>query len=261
MRHFRLTLAYDGTGFVGWQRQPARSGTSVQALVEEALAVLEGRPVAVAAAGRTDAGVHALGQVASFALERDIDAATLVRALNFHLPDAVRAIAAAEVEAGFHARFSARTKTYRYQVWNGPIVPPMLLAYAWHLPSPLDVSAMDAAARIVEGTHDFAAFQSVGTAPTTTERAIISSRVAALHGGETGLIGGLDPAAGALISYEVSGHGFLRHMVRSIVGTLVEIGQGRRDLGWMQMVLGSKDRAQAGRTAPAAGLILVRVTY
>ena len=158
MRQFRLTLAYDGADLVGWQRQP--SGTSVQALVEDVLATLDGQPVTIAGAGRTDAGVHALGQVASFSLARDIAPETLVRALNFHLPPSVRALEAAEVPPQFHARFSARSKTYRYQIWTGPVHPPMIRSFSWHVPGPLDVEAMDSAARRLEGLHDFAAFQS-----------------------------------------------------------------------------------------------------
>jgi tRNA pseudouridine38-40 synthase len=260
MRKFRLTIAYDGTGFVGWQRQA--SGPSVQALVEDVLAVLDGRPVVVEGAGRTDAGVHALGQVASFALEREIDPQTLVRALNFHLPESVRALDAAEVDDGFHARFSARGKHYRYHIWNGHAVPPMLKPYAWHVPLPLlDVAMMSEAARMLEGAHDFAAFQSVGTNVPTTERVIASSEVRTIAGSEAGIVAGLDATAGGLVAYEVQGDGFLRHMVRSIVGTLVEIGQGRRPAAWMRAVLQSRNRTQAGRTAPAEGLFLVAVTY
>ena len=260
MRKFRLTLAYDGSGLVGWQRQA--SGTSVQALLEDVLAVLDGRPVAVEGAGRTDAGVHALGQVASFTLARDIDPSTLVRALNFHLPDSVRAVDVVPVDEAFHARFSARGKHYRYHIWNGGAVPPMLKRYVWHVPLPaLDGSAMNEAARLLEGDHDFAAFQSVGTDVPTTRRVIAASTVRTIAGPEAGLIAGLEATAGALVVYDVNGDGFLRHMVRSIVGTLVEIGQGRRPPEWMRAVLESGDRAQAGRTAPAEGLFLVAVSY
>lgn len=259
MRRFRLTLAYDGTGLVGWQRQA--TGVSVQALVEDVLALLDGRPVTVTSAGRTDAGVHALGQVASFALEREIDAATLVRALNFHLPPAVRALAAADVDAAFHARFSARSRTYRYQIWTAGPLPPLIRPFAWHVPGPLDVEAMDRAARLLEGVHDFAAFRSAGTEVADTVRALLSSRVRMVSPGAEGLLHGLDPAAGRLVMYEVCGTGFLRHMVRAVAGTLVDIGLGRRRPEWVETVVASRDRAQASRTAPAEGLVLVRVTY
>ena len=154
MRFFRLTIAYDGAGLVGWQRQA--SGTSVQGLLEAAAGELVGHDVAVTGAGRTDAGVHALGQVASLSLDRDIDAATLTRALNFKLPPQVRVVDAVEVDASFHARFDARGKTYRYHVWNGAVVPPTHRAFVWHVPLPeLDVEAMNRAARALEGSSRF----------------------------------------------------------------------------------------------------------
>lgn len=254
MPHFRLTLAYDGTAFVGWQRQAA--GASVQALVEDALARLDGRAVTVISAGRTDAGVHALGQVASFTLVREIAPRALVRALNFHLPPDVRVLAASAVEPAFHARFDARTKLYRYQIWNGTAVPPMWRRYVWQVPIPLDVAAMDAAASRLVGRHDFAVFQSAGTEVADTHREIRASRVFARPPEDD-----LEPAAGTLLRYEVEGDGFLRHMVRAIAGTLVEVGRGRRAPMWMSALLESRDRAAAGRTAPPEGLCLVRVTY
>jgi tRNA pseudouridine38-40 synthase len=261
MRFFRLTIAYDGAGLVGWQRQI--NGPSVQGLLEAAASELVGHEVAVAGAGRTDAGVHALGQVASLSLDREIDAATLTRALNFKLPAQVRVVEALEVDAAFHARFDARGKTYRYHVWNGAVVPPTHRAFVWHVPLPeLDVEQMHRAARTLEGTHDFAAFQSLGTELVTTERSVFSSEVRAVSAAaDTGIAAGLAATTGRLVAYEVSGSGFLRHMVRSIVGTLVDIGRGRRDAAWMQEVLSSRDRARAGQTAPAEGLFLVRVTY
>jgi tRNA pseudouridine38-40 synthase len=243
--HFKLTLAYDGTSFVGWQRQA--SGTSIQELLEDAFALLEGQAVAVTGAGRTDAGVHAYGQVAHVSLERDIDAATVVRALNNHLPPTVRVCDAAEVPSTFHARFHARAKRYRYRIWNQPVLTPFERSYTWHIPGPvLDVEAMDAAAARLEGRHDFAAFQTAGAETLTTEREVFRSRVTAER---------------PLISYDVRGDGFLRHMVRSIVGTLVEVGRGRYRPEWMTEVLMSNDRSRAGRTAPAAGLFLVGVEY
>lgn len=260
MATYRLTLAYDGTGLAGWQRQA--NGPSVQALVEDALSLLDGRPVAVAGAGRTDAGVHALGQVVSFTLERDLEPATLGRALNFHLPPAVRVVEAAVAADDFHARFRAREKTYRYQIWNGPAVPPGLRTQVWHVPPPsLDVGAMSAASDALVGTRDFAAFQSAGTEVASTERTVSSVRVGEWAPDDIPILRGLDPSAGRLVWVEVRGDGFLRHMVRSIVGSLVEIGHGRRDAEWLRRAVASRDRAQAGRTAPAEGLCLVGVTY
>jgi tRNA pseudouridine38-40 synthase len=253
--HFRVTLAYDGTGFVGWQRQA--DGESIQGLVERALADLDQRDVPVVGAGRTDAGVHALGQVASFELQRIIEAPALVRALNARLPAAVRALDAAAVPEPFHARFDARAKTYRYRLWNGDVISPFERDYAWHVPGPaLDLDVMAAAAPLIEGRHDFASFQSVGGERRSTERTVFWSRVAGAPAAAAETRGGA-----ALITYEVRGDGFLRHMVRAIVGTLVEVGRGKRAAASMAGVLAARDRAAAGPTAPAAGLFLVGVEY
>jgi tRNA pseudouridine38-40 synthase len=243
---FKITLAYDGAGFVGWQRQA--SGTSIQGLLAEALRELDGRDVTVTGAGRTDAGVHALGQVASFSLERTIEPAVLVRAMNARLPDAIRVLTAAEAPAAFHARFDARKKTYRYRIWNGDVMNPFERGRAWHLSGALDVEQMADAARLIEGRHDFAAFQGTGSTTATTEREVFSSRVA------------LDDGARVIV-YEITGDGFLRHMVRNIVGTLVEIGRGRRSAAWMREVVASRDRTRAGPTAPPDGLFLAGVEY
>lgn len=250
MRHLKLTIAYDGTGLVGWQRQA--SGVSVQGLLEAALAVLEGAPVVVSGAGRTDAGVHALGQVASIALGRAIAPRSLVKALNMHLPPAVRVLDAEEVGPDFHARFRATAKRYRYRIWNGTVLSPFERPYVWHVPwPPLDVPAMQAAASRLVGTHDFAAFQGAGTDVETSVRTLWSSEVV-----ET------EPQPGArLVTYEVRGGGFLRHMVRAIAGTLVEVGRGFRTPESMDDVLASRSRGTAGRTAPPAGLFLVAVEY
>jgi tRNA pseudouridine38-40 synthase len=248
--HLKLTIAYDGTGLVGWQRQAA--GTSVQALLEEALAPLEGGPVAVAGAGRTDAGVHALGQVASVTLHRDIAPRAVMRAANMHLPPAVRVLAAEEVGPEFHARFRATAKTYRYRIWNGDVLSPFERPFAWHVPWPmLDLPAMAGAAARLVGTHDFAAFQGTGSDTETTVRTIFSSSIAGCD----------ERAREPLIRYEVRADGFLRHMVRAIVGTLVEVGRGREPATWMGEVLESRERRRAGPTAPAAGLFLVGVEY
>jgi len=245
MPRFKIVLAYDGTDFVGWQRQA--SGTSIQGLLEDALRALDDRAVTVTGAGRTDAGVHALGQVAAFSLERAIDAGALVRAVNARLPEAVRVLTACEAAAAFNPRFDARAKTYRYRIWNGAVLSPFERRYAWHVPGALDADAMAAAARRLEGRHDFAAFQAAGSEVATTERTIFSSR--------------LSTSGADVISYDISGDGFLRHMVRSMVGTLVEIGRGRRRVEWIDDVLASRDRAAAGPTVPAAGLFLVSVDY
>ena len=183
MPHFRITLAYDGTDFVGWQRQA--NGISIQGLLEDALAKLDGRAVAVAGAGRTDSGVHALGQVAAFTLERAMPADAVVRALNAHLPEAIRITSADDVSASFHPRFAARSKTYRYRILNTDIASPFERRYAWHVPGALDVAAMSDAARLLEGEHDFAAFQAAGSDVASTVRDVMASRIA-----ECGVRGG-----------------------------------------------------------------------
>jgi tRNA pseudouridine38-40 synthase len=241
---FKVVLAYDGTDFVGWQRQP--SGDSIQGVLEEALRSFDDRDVTVIGAGRTDAGVHALGQVAAFSLENTIDEETLARALNAKLPEAIRVVAASEVPSTFNPRYHARAKTYRYRIWNGPALSPFERRYAWHVPVALDAGAMDAAARRLEGRHDFAAFQAAGSDVLTTERTIASSRVTRRD---------------VLIAYDVTGDGFLRHMVRAVVGTLVEIGRGRRPVEWIEEVIASRDRTAAGPTVPPTGLFLVGVDY
>jgi tRNA pseudouridine38-40 synthase len=245
MPSFRITLAYDGGPFVGWQRQA--SGTSIQGLVEDALREFDDADVAVAGAGRTDAGVHALGQVAGFTLRRPATADVVIRALNARLPPEVRVVAAEEVPPSFHARFDAASKTYRYRFATADVLSPFERAYAWHVPGALQVDAMAEAACIVEGAHDFAAFQTTGGVPGSTDRVISASTVVA--------------DADGLVLYEVTGNGFLRHMVRAIAGTLLDIGRGRRGPEWMRDVIASRDRSQAGKTAPAHGLFLVRVGY
>ena len=245
MATFKLTIAYDGTGLVGWQRQA--SGTSVQGLLEEACRELAGRPATVIGAGRTDAGVHALGQVAHVALEREIDAATVVRAINARLPEAVRVIDATLAPDAFHARFDAIAKTYRYRIWNSEVMLPFERAYTWHVPAPrLHTDRMAAAAQLLEGRHDFVAFQAAGSDTITTERVVTVSRVVVEF---------------PLVIYEITGDGFLRHMVRTIAGSLVEVGGGRQPPEWLEQLLHSRTRTLAGRTAPAAGLFLVNVRY
>ena len=247
MRTIKLTLQYDGTEYVGWQRQD--NGTSIQGLVESALQPIEGNPVVVHGAGRTDAGVHALGQVASFGLTSALDCPTLARALNAVLPPDVRVLGAEDAALDFHARFSAVGKRYEYRIINAPIVSPFVQRYAWHVIPPLDIEAMREAADSLVGTHDFAAFQGAGSSVSTTVRTI---RAIDWQDG-----GGYDLP----LVMRIEGDGFLRHMVRAIVGTLVEVGLGRWPAGCVSDILGSRDRSIAGPTAPARGLFLVRVLY
>ena len=217
----------------------------------------------VVGGGRTDAGVHALGQVAAFSIDRAIGAGVLMRAVNARLPPAVRIVGAEEAPPGFHPRFSARAKTYRYRIWNGEVISPFERQYAWHITGVLDVERMARAARLVEGRHDFASFQAAGSETQTTEREVFSSRIlAGLKPCATDTSGaGLQACAGRLIEYEITGDGFLRHMVRTIVGTLVEIGRGRRSVESIAETIGTRDRGAAGATAPPEGLFLVAVSY
>ena len=245
MRTLKLTIAYDGTPFVGWQRQAA--GESIQALIEGALARFEGAAVTVHGAGRTDAGVHALAQVASVELTAAHDTAAIQRGLNARLPPQVRILAVAEAASGFHARFSATAKAYQYRICNAALVSPFERLYVWHVPEPLDVDAMVEAAAALVGTHDFAAFQSTGSETSGTIRTITRSSIGR--------------RADGLLVYDVEGTGFLRHMVRALAGTLVEIGRRRRPASSMAALLASRHRADAGATAPPHGLFLVHVNY
>lgn len=243
-RTFKLTIAYDGTDFAGWQLQANQR--TVQGVLEDALLPIEGRRAVVHAAGRTDAGVHAAGQVVSCSLEARIGAAALLRAINVRLPEDVRVMQVDEAAPDFNARFAARRKTYRFVVFNGLVVPPQGRHFVWHVPQPLAVDPMQAAASAILGEHDFAAFQASGGDVITSRRRIDVSRVT---------------RDGDHVTYEVTGTGFLRHMVRNLAGTLVDIGLQRRPVDDMARVLASRDRAQASATAPARGLTLWSVEY
>jgi len=245
MRTIKLTLAYDGTGYVGWQRQT--NGVSVQGVLEDALSTIDGRAVTVHGAGRTDSGVHAIGQVASARIACAHDERRLLRALNANLPSDVRVFEVRVMPDEFHARFSATGKTYEYRIWNGRVVPPMLRLYTWHVPQPLDMAVMQQAAQAIAGEHDFAAFQGSRSMTHTSVRRMTSA------GWRTG--------ADGTVVFEIAGDGFLRYMVRSLVGTLVDIGHGRWPPEHLARLLETGDRASAGRTAPSPGLLLVRVHY
>jgi tRNA pseudouridine38-40 synthase len=241
----KLTLEYDGTRYVGWQVQP--NGPSIQAEVERALAELHKAPRRVTAAGRTDARVHALGQVASFPEERPLPIAAYVKGMNALLADDV-AVRAASIEPdGFDARRSARGKRYRYVIENLETRAPLTRLRAWQLFGRLDVPAMREAARHLVGRHDFAAFQA---ADCESDHAVRDVRRLDVLG-----------EAGARIEVVVEATAFVKHMVRNFVGTLVEVGQGKRDPGSIPALLASADRTNAGRTAPPQGLFLDEVFY
>jgi tRNA pseudouridine38-40 synthase len=245
MPRYKLTVEYDGAGFVGWQRQD--NGPSVQGALEEALARLCGHRVTVTGAGRTDAGVHALGQVAHVDLQREWPPSTIRAAANFHLkPAAVAVLAAEPVAADFHARFSATTRRYRYRICNRPAPPVLDRGRAWWVPLPLDAVAMAGAARLLTGRHDFSAFRSSlcqALSPVRTLDVLDVGRI------------------GDEVVIEASARSFLHNQVRIITGCLVEVGKGRWTAEAVLAVLASKDRARAGPTAPARGLCLVAVGY
>ena len=256
MRTFKLTVAYDGTAYVGWQRQAA--GASIQGRLEAALGDLGGTGVAVVGAGRTDAGVHALGQVAGVRLDVGIDPAALARAVNARLPEDIRVVDSAVAADAFHARFDAVAKSYRYRLLHGPVMSPFLRRYAWHVRERLDAAAMTEAGRMLVGEHDFAAFQAAGSAVCTTVRTLFDLTVGRAA---PGAWAGADAGGAEMTVIEVRGSGFLRHMVRTIVGTLVEVGRGRWGPAEVERALRAADRNAAGPTAPPRGLFLTGVAY
>ena len=245
MRTLKLTLAYDGTDYAGWQRQ--HNALAIQQVVEEAFAHFTGgEPPTVSGAGRTDSGVHALGQVASVNVEFDHPASAVMRALNVRLPEAIRVIGAVDAPTGFHARFNAKGKSYRYRIARTPVSSPFDRLYSWHVPWALDLGAMRAAASALVGRHDFASFQASGTTITATTRTLEKLELV---------------EAGSELHVVAVGEGFLRQMVRIITGTLVEVGSGQRDAASIPAVLAARNRDAAGKTAPPHGLTLVAVKY
>lgn len=256
VRTLRLIVAYDGAEFAGWQRQIGHR--TVQGELEAVLAAIEGAPVNVAGAGRTDAGVHAAAQVASCQLTAAIAPERLVRAFNATLPFAIRVLAADEMPDRFHARLHARGKTYRYFVWHAPMDHPALRRVAWHVPQRLSVPAMQEVAAALVGEHDFATFQGRGSMVKSTVRRVF----AATLDPDAAMPGWCAPADdGRLLCLEVSGSGFLRHMVRAMAGTIVQVGKGRMRRDDVARALASRRRSAAGPTAPAHGLHLWQVHY
>jgi tRNA pseudouridine38-40 synthase len=255
VRNLRLTLSYDGAEFAGWQVQPGR--TTVQGALASAIGRLSGENVLPQGSGRTDAGVHALAQVASFATASAIPAENWMKALNDILPASIRVLEVKEAAPEFHARKSARAKTYRYRIYRGAVCPPFLARYVWHYPYPLQESAMVAGADVVVGEHDFTSFAAVdperaermaaeANVHTTNVRTIFSSRWT---------------REDAELIYTVRGSGFLHHMVRNLVGTFLLIGKGTVSLDELRRILDARERTAAGPTAPAGGLYLVEVEY
>ena len=243
-RTLRLVVEYDGTGLSGWQRQDGQE--TVQGWLEKAFHAMTKQEVVVRGAGRTDAGVHADGQVASVELASRIPALGFLRGLNTFLPPEIAVLEVTDMPAGFNARHDARGKIYRYQVWNHPVRSPRFARHAWHVYDPLDTHAMREASEGLMGEHDFRAFRSSDCDRKNTVR----------------IIRRLDVRRdGALVAIEVEGTAFLRNMVRILAGTLVAVGKGKMTAADVATVLAAGDRTKAGVTAPACGLTLVKVIY
>jgi tRNA pseudouridine38-40 synthase len=242
--NIKVVLEYDGSAFSGWQQQA--KGRTVEAELKRALREVTGQDHTVYGAGRTDAGAHAEGQVASFHTDGRIAPRRLVAALNARLPDDVAVLSAQEVPDGFHARYSARWRRYRYRFLDRPSRPALERGRCWHVHEPLDVDAMAEAARALEGRHDWTSFCSASEPAANRVREMRSARVA---------------RKGAFVELELVAEGFLRGLVRSIAGALAEVGRGERPAEWVGKVLRARDRRQAARTAPAGGLTLMEVIY
>jgi tRNA pseudouridine38-40 synthase len=249
MRNLKLILAYDGSEFAGWQVQP--DDVTIQGTLASAIGRITGESVLPQGSGRTDAGVHALGQVATFPTESSVPTANFVKALNDILPPSVRVLEVEEAPADFHARKSARNKTYRYRIFRAAICPPFLARYVWHYPYPLNEHAIVLAAQLIEGEHDFTSFAAVDPErgrdfPVSNVRQIFSSR--------------WERQADEFV-YTVTGSGFLHHMVRNLLGTFILVGKGTLQPEEVTRILNARTRSAAAATAPAGGLYLVKVEY
>lgn len=259
MRNFKLVLAYDGTEFAGWQVQP--DAATVQGTLASAVGRLTGEKVLPQGSGRTDAGVHAEGQVASFQTASPIPAEKLAKALNDSLPPSIRILEASEVGADFHARHSAQAKTYRYRMYRGAVCSPFLARYVWHYPYPLDEAAMGRAAEEVIGEHDFTSFAAVDPEKSEATHPEGAQR----KNGEVPNVRRIYESSwqrnGDEFVYQVRGNGFLHHMVRNLVGTFVLVGKGTLKVDDIERILAARERSAAGATAPASGLCLMSVEY
>jgi tRNA pseudouridine38-40 synthase len=255
MRHLRLTLQYDGTAYQGWQRQ--RRGPSIQATLEEALGRLTQEQVRLLSAGRTDSGVHALAQVASFRTSSALPCETVHRALNALLPGDIRVLEVREAPQDFHPRYSARGKRYFYLLSLAGEVPVFLRRYVWQLRRGLNVEAMKEAAQGLLGRHDFSAFRASGCCSRSTLRELRLLQIEPLWE----LCFATVRFEGRFLKITLEADAFLRHMARNIVGTLVEVGKGRMSPQDVASAMAKRDRTLAGPTAPAQGLFLEKVFY
>jgi len=251
---WKLVLSYDGTDFHGWQVQPDRA--TIQGTLADAIERITGERVLPQGSGRTDAGVHALGQVASFALAAPIPAANFHRALNRALPASIRVLETVSVPADFHARHKAVGKRYEYRIFRGEICPPWVSRYVFALNWPLNVAAMREAATVVIGQHDFASF--AASDPDLTQR---SSEEEGISTVKTIFSSSWDEVEGELLVYRVHGSGFLHHMVRNLVGTFLDVGRGHIAASDVKRILAARSRTEAAATAPARGLFLISVDY
>ncbi len=249
MRTICLTLAYEGTRYSGWQLQPGQ--LTVQGALAEAIHIVSGEHVASCGSSRTDAGVHALGQVVAFTTASDLDPAVWVRALNATLPDDVSVLAGSEVPSGFDPIRMAVRKRYRYRIHDAPFRPVLGRQFVWRRKSRLDTHAMQVAADILVGEHDFTSFE---TTPSTR-----LSKVRTIHSASVVRHCGADGVPGAEVWVEVDGNGFLHNMVRIIVGSLGLVGAGKQPSAWMREAIAARTRAAAGPTAPPEGLVLVSI--
>lgn len=250
MRNLKVVLTYDGTDFCGWQVQP--DSPSIQGILSSAIGRVTGENVLPQGSGRTDAGVHALGQVASFGTESPIPPENLLRTLNDVLPDSIRVLEVSEVPLEFHARKSAQAKTYRYRIYRGGICSPFLARYVWHYPYPLEGDKMKRAAGLVIGEHDFTSFAAVDPERLREDGSVSNVRRifdSAWEQQDEELI------------YTVRGNGFLHHMVRNLVGTFLLTGKGTLQPEDITRILQTRNRSAAAATAPASGLYLVSVEY
>jgi len=243
--NFKLTIEYDGTAYHGWQRQ--KNARTIQETIESAIAIMVKAPVRLIGSGRTDAGVHALGQVANFQCRTEIPPKAFVAGLNSLLPDDIVIRSCEAVDKRFHSQYGAKLKTYRYSILNRPMPSAICRQYAWFIPRPLDTDAMQEAANHLTGTHDFTSFEASGSPRSHAYRTIYDARIFS------------QPEA--IICIEVSADGFLRFMVRNIVGTLADVGIGKISQEEFKQILLSRDRNLASATAPAHGLFLIRVAY
>ncbi len=246
MKNFKLTIEYDGTDFNGWQIQ--KTGRTLQGEIEAALYVMTRQKIRVTGSGRTDAGVHALGQTAHFRCSTRLAAENFFSGLNSLLPADIVIHACEQVPAEFHAQYNARGKTYNYNILNRPQAAAVGRQYAWHIQNPLDTKAMQQAADSLIGTHDFSAFENTGSPRSDSVRTVYSARFT-------------KPSTSGHLCFEISASGFLRYMVRNIVGTLVLVGHSKITPQEFAAVKNSLDRGRAGATAPPHGLFLVSVTY